>query len=122
MNQSLVTIGNAPVIYADIARTHAEQALGLSGRTSLFENAGMVFVYDEPTSPTFWMHGMKFPIDLLWSRGGVITGIEERMPADGGLALYNSPGQVDLVVEVSAGWIATNGIKDGDSLRVQWPH
>src|SRR3989344_3544600 len=47
----------------EIVDTVIAQALGLSGRPSLPENQGMLFVFDGLAIRNFWMAGMRFPLD-----------------------------------------------------------
>lgn len=39
---------------------------GLSGRISMPEDQGMLFVFDRPSRYCFWMKDMRFPIDIIW--------------------------------------------------------
>jgi len=53
-------------IKVDLALTEAQREQGLSGRQSLNENEGMLFVFDSPGNYPFWMKDMNFPIDIIW--------------------------------------------------------
>lgn len=53
-------------INLDIALTDKQKHDGLSIKSSMKENEGMLFIFDEPTLQSFWMKGMKFPIDIIW--------------------------------------------------------
>src|SRR4051812_35678814 len=57
----------------DVANTPKSRELGLSGRNSLADNKGMLFLFDEPGLPSFWMKGMKFPIDILFLNNNKIV-------------------------------------------------
>jgi uncharacterized membrane protein (UPF0127 family) len=50
----------------EVAATAAARERGLSGRERLASASGMWFVLPEAGWPGFWMHGMNFPIDLIW--------------------------------------------------------
>ena len=50
----------------DLATTPGAQAQGLSGRKSLAEGEGMLFVFPKPSKYFFWMKNMNFPIDIIW--------------------------------------------------------
>ena len=50
----------------EVAATPATRERGLSGHKRLAPNAGMWFVLPEVGSPGFWMHGMRFSLDLIW--------------------------------------------------------
>lgn len=51
---------------AEIARTPEARSRGLSGREGLGENDGLLFIFEEPGYPGFWMKDMKFAIDIIW--------------------------------------------------------
>ena len=57
---------NGVALDVEIADTRERQIQGLSGRESLGENSGMLFVYEEPGLPGIWMKDMNFPIDIVW--------------------------------------------------------
>ncbi len=54
------------VYFLDVALTDAEKEKGLSGRSSLAPDTGMLFVFDKPGTYGFWMPDMSFPIDIIW--------------------------------------------------------
>src|SRR5690349_12394377 len=60
-----ITIDNATFSVV-VAKTPEEREKGLSGRDSLAQNSGMLFVFDHPDTYTFWMKGMKFPLDMIF--------------------------------------------------------
>lgn len=57
---------NGQIFYVDLAKTAEERQLGLSGRESLAQDRGMLFVFDKPGKWGFWMKDMAFPIDIIW--------------------------------------------------------
>lgn len=118
-NLPRATVAIGGVSYeVEIAETPASQAQGLSGRASLKENEGMLFIFSGKAPQTFWMKGMRFPLDFVWIAEGVVVGITENAPADDGLLTYGSPESVDMVLEINAGEVARLGIKAGDLVTV----
>jgi uncharacterized membrane protein (UPF0127 family) len=115
-----VRIGDASV-RAEVAATPAARERGLSGRASLAEDRGMLFVYPDRAVRTFWMKGMRFPIDMIWIDRGRVTGVEANapVPAGGDLPLYRSDGPADRVLEVRAGWAGRHGVERGDAFAVE---
>lgn len=114
------TIGETKV-FLDIAKTPSEKQKGLSGRTSLAQDEGMLFVWDAPTTPGFWMKDMNFAIDIIWIREGkviAITGNAQPEPAKphSELTLYYPPEPVTHVLEVNARFVDEHGIVVGDSV------
>jgi len=89
--------------HAIFADTPAQQSLGLSRRRELPKSWAMVFTFDPPTRPVFWMKDMYFPLDILWVRDGVIHSVSENVPADNGRKKYQPEFEVDTVIEIEAG-------------------
>lgn len=59
------------------------------------------------------MNEMKFPIDIVWIRDGVVVGIDADVPSPRvgeAPATRTSPEPVDAVLEVPAGFAAEAGI------------
>jgi uncharacterized membrane protein (UPF0127 family) len=53
-------------IKVELALTDASRQQGLSGRDSLKEDEGLLFVFEDLGEHTFWMKDMNFPIDIIW--------------------------------------------------------
>ena len=53
-------------VRAEVVSTPEIRERGLSGRESLKEGTGMLFVFERPGQYGLWMKEMKFPIDILW--------------------------------------------------------
>lgn len=51
----------------EVVDTPEERVRGLSGKPSLPENKGMLFIFDEPGIHCIWMKDMNFPIDIVWA-------------------------------------------------------
>jgi uncharacterized membrane protein (UPF0127 family) len=106
-------------IKVDLALTPSEQEQGLSGRTELKENTGMLFVFPQPGKYGFWMKDMNFPIDMIW------LGEDFRVvyiKKNASPLLYPEvygPGPNDAnaeyVLEVVNGFSDKNNLKVGDS-------
>ena len=57
---------NATKIVTEVAQNSADRDKGLSGRSCIEPNHGMLFIFDKPGQYPFWMKDMKFPIDIIW--------------------------------------------------------
>lgn len=76
--QTLILDGER--IELELAETPEEMMRGLSGRASLPDGHGMLFVYPEDTVPSFWMKNMHFPIDIIWlDRNWKVIGVEKNI-------------------------------------------
>lgn len=109
-------------INVEIADTDALRERGLSGRESLGENDGVLFIFPSMGIHGFWMKDMRFPIDIVWISNGKIIGIEKDIDSQVGaqiseLRIYYPPEPVDKVLEIAAGKSDNLGIKTGDKVE-----
>ena len=105
----------------ELALTDTQKAKGLGDRDSLPAETGMLFPYDHPDRYTFWMKGMRFPLDFIWINGNYVADITPDVPiAQNGqpLAIYQPKVPADKIFEVKAGTVAEDGIKIGDSVKI----
>lgn len=80
----------------------------------------MLFVYRDRLTRTYWMKGMRFPIDIIWIDRGRVRGIERNVPVPRGyLPTYSSGGPADHVLEVPAGWAGRHVTKPGDRVVIE---
>ena len=106
---------NGVEIQLEVARTPEEQARGLSDREVLGENAGMLFIFQEPTTPSFWMKEMKFPLDIIWiGNDRRIVDISENIAPETFPQLFHPHVPAQYVLEVNAGWAKSHNISVGD--------
>jgi uncharacterized membrane protein (UPF0127 family) len=111
-------------IMLELALTSKKKVRGLSEREFLAENQGMLFIFAQPALQAFWMKGMKFPIDFIWLREGVVVGVTENVPppvagiSENEFEIYRPEVPANMVLEVNAGWAARNNIQVGDRLEI----
>lgn len=108
-----------------VVRQPEAMAQGLSGRDSIGDREGMVFVFDKPGVEAFWMKGMKFPIDIIWIRGSKIVGLDKNLPpppqgavSSASLPIYPSPDLVDKVIEVKSDMADELKLNTGDTVEI----
>ena len=105
----------------EIADSNEKRREGFSGKKSLSEGNGMVFVFEGDSRPSFWMKDMNFAIDIIWVKDEKIVGIEKNVQPEPGvseknLTLYPAPQAIDHVIEVNAGYSEKNNLEIGDSV------
>lgn len=111
------------VLAVEVVTQPASIAQGLSGRPQLGAQ-GMLFVFDQPGRPVFWMKQMLFDLDLVWINRGEIVAITANVPRpkpntpDTALPTYQSPQTVEMVLEVAAGDAANFGLTVGQQLSL----
>lgn len=108
-------------ITAEVTDTGARKQRGLSGRETLPPERGMLFLYDPPAQPGFWMPDMHFDLDIVWIREGRIVDLSLAVPheAPSPLPRYRPREDVDTVLEVVAGTAGRHGWRIGDPVRVE---
>jgi uncharacterized membrane protein (UPF0127 family) len=76
----------------------------------------MAFVYDEPSTETFWMKDTLLPLAIAFvDADGHILAIREMTPcAAEPCATYASPAPYLWAVEANSGWFSANGARVGD--------
>ncbi len=119
--RTLVRFIDAPgaaTINAEVAAKRADTARGLMYRTSLAEDAGMLFLMGPAHENVFWMQNTCIPLDMLFiDDGGTIVGILENVPI-----LNTAPRTVGVpstsVLEVNAGWSQRHGVRSGQKLMI----
>jgi uncharacterized membrane protein (UPF0127 family) len=106
---------NGRRIIVELALTPSSRTRGLSYRESLVPDRGMLFVFGAPATQRFWMHGMKFPLDMVFINGDRVVDVSANVPApDKGLpATVTSKAKADKVLEINAGKAEEWGIREG---------
>jgi uncharacterized membrane protein (UPF0127 family) len=112
-----LAIINNQKIYLEIADQPEEARQGLSGRESLPENQGMLFVFSQPGNHSFWMKEMKFNLDFVFINGSQVIDLAENIPFPQSgespqTVIANQP--FDKVLEINQGMIQKLEIKIGD--------
>ncbi|MDP3941244.1 MAG: DUF192 domain-containing protein [bacterium] len=104
-----------------VAKTEKEKETGLSGKKSLAQDTGMLFPYEQKATPTFWMRGMQFPIDIIFINDGkIVTLYKNAKPpsSDQNLSLYRPTQPIDNVLEINAGLSEKYGFNEGDAVQI----
>ena len=85
----------------------------------------MWFDLAQTREASFWMRGMRFPIDIVWvTEELVVAGVAADLPppsagtSDADLPHYSSGAPVRYVLEINAGLAADLGIGPGDRVTV----
>lgn len=121
-SDGFIFIGDHQIQF-ELADNAAEQAVGLSTKTGLESNQGMLFAFTEPNIPSFWMKNMQFPIDIIWIHQDRVVGVVSNVQPQPGvpdseLTTYFPETPVNFVLEVQAGWAEQNGLQIGQNVEV----
>lgn len=98
----------------ELADTPEKRMRGLSGRESLPENRGMLFVFPEEGIYGFWMKDMRFSIDILWlSSSGEVVHIVESVTPESYPESFTPEKAALYVLELPAGFARIHGVSLG---------
>lgn len=88
-----------------VADTPQERSKGLSGRESLPDDRGMVFIFDAPDEQCFWMKDTLIPLDMIWlDDSKTITKIEPNVqPSSYPDSFCSDKPEDKYVIELNAG-------------------
>lgn len=107
------------VIFVDVAEDNVARAQGLSGRKSLKDDQGMLFIFETLGIYKFWMKDMNFPIDIIWFDGNQkIVHIEKNVLPESYPKLFGPDEETKYVLEVVSGFSVKNDLKVGDTFRL----
>ncbi|WP_343640157.1 DUF192 domain-containing protein [Roseateles sp.] len=109
------------LIHAEVARTDEQRAIGLMARKEMAQNAGMIFVFEQPAQQCFWMRNTLIPLSAAFvADDGTIVNIVEMQPLSD--TSHCSVKPVRYVLEMNKGWFDKRGLKAGAKLRGgPWP-
>jgi hypothetical protein len=109
------------LLQVEVAATPEARSCGLSRRTSLPADQGMLFVYPEPRLLSFWMKDTQIPLSIVFlDEAGRILSIQSMVPMQVGQR-YRSPQPACYALEVNQGWFRQHEIEAGDVVRFQLP-
>jgi uncharacterized membrane protein (UPF0127 family) len=89
-----------------LERVKSAEALqhGLSGRTSMPQDQGMLFIFDHSAKHCFWMKDMHFPLDILWMDGNkTVVHVETNVQPDSYPQSFCPDQNARYVLELNAG-------------------
>ena len=90
-------------IQAEVADEPDERVRGLMNRKEIGKNKGMLFVYNYPSAPQFWMKNTLISLDILFSNyDGRIVKIFENVPSMTEKKVTAGDG-VSFVLEINSG-------------------
>lgn len=94
-----------------VAQTEEQKEQGLQNVDTLGENEGMLFIFDEPDTISFWMKDTLIPLDIIFiDEDLVVISVQQGEPGTEDAHVENN---VSYVLEVNQG----SGIKAGDELE-----
>jgi len=112
-NQSILTNGEL-VVPVEIVDDIASRVRGLSGRESLPEDSGMLFVFSELDFHGIWMKDMNFSLDIIWFDENLrVVNIKREATPESYPTVFRPTTKSLYVLEVNTGFAEKAGIKIG---------
>ena len=98
----------------EIAKTVLEKSRGLSKRSHLCSNCGMIFVYQTEGIYPFWMKDTLIPLDIIWlDKNGKVVDIKTGKPNDLTPLTNSAPAQ--YIIELNPN---VSGLKIGNFVKL----
>ena len=114
--QAWVVFGT-DTVHAEVARTYEERERGLMYREELAKGHGMIFVFPDAQTRSFWMKNTFIPLDIAYLDAELrIIDIQAMEPEN--LDSHPSALPAMFALEVPLGWFEEVGIAVGDQARI----
>jgi uncharacterized protein len=124
-NHSLYMLANITIngfnLLADVPTTNDQFQKGLDIKDHIKVNEGMLFIFKQPGKYPFWMHGMKFPIDIIWlDNDSNVVHVEHNLSPcliDLMCPTYSPERDAMYVLETKAGFSERHNVKTGSHMN-----
>lgn len=104
-------------VSVELAQTPQERAQGLMNRDHMGRFSGMLFIFEDPQSVSFWMHNTLIPLDMVFiDEHGTVTRVHENAIPGDETAIPGGAG-VLAVLEVNGGMAHTLRLTPGTQVR-----
>lgn len=111
-----VRLGNQTFVL-EVADTDSARQRGLMYRSSLPDDRGMLFVFDDEITRGFWMKNVPFALDIVFlDSGGKVVSIRQMKAFDESTTSSIYPAR--YAIELKAGVAEKAGIKAGDAVTL----
>lgn len=107
----------------EVAKTPAQQAMGLMFRDALPDNRGMYFPFGKARIARFWMNNVPVALDMVFLRGERVVAVINAPPCTTepeNCPLYGPDELVDGVIELRAGKAEELGLAVGDTIKISY--
>ena len=103
-----------------IADSPSERERGLMFVSSLDEDDGMLFVFEESGEHGFWMKNTLIPLDIIWvNENFEVVDIKTAEPCEEEpCEVYIPIEKAKYVLEVNSDWVEKNGVKVGNFVEI----
>lgn len=114
---------NNVLIKAEIADTGEKRAVGLMNRTSLDNDSGMLFIFENEGYHQFWMKDTLISLEILFiDKNLTIVQILEMEPcrtSDWQCTIYSPNQPIKYALELNVNFSKLNNVKIGDKIKIE---
>ena len=104
--------------YLEVAQTDKDRQKGLSNRTDLCRNCGMLFVFDKSDQHSFWMKDTHISLDIIWlDASGKIVKIITNAKTDSE-DIYTNDQPAKYTIELPANESLKLNLQIGDTIAI----
>ena len=117
-----VIFPNGDIYHVEVVDTQKSRTQGLSGRVSLAEHSGMLFVLEKPMKQGIWMKEMLLEIDIVWINDGVVVHIVSNAPipnVDGDTPQFDAEEIATHILELNSGDVEKLELEVGDKIILE---
>ncbi len=104
-------------VQVEVANDDASRTRGLMGRTSMSEDQGMLFIFEDTDVRSFWMVNTPLSLDIIFVGEDMSIVKIHQSTTPYSDASLESGAPAKYVVETNAGYCARHGIVEGDKIR-----
>lgn len=102
-----------------VVDTATAREKGLSGRSRIKKNQGMLFKYSEAGEYCIWMKDMKFNIDVVWiDKSNKVVAIKENLAPESFPEVFCPNSDSVYILEIPAGAISEHNITVGNQVSI----
>lgn len=111
-----VRINGVPLV-VEIADSQEKRIQGLSGRSSLPSDRGLLFIYEKPDYYSIWMKEMNFPLDIIWiNKERRIVDLAKDVKPETFPQAFTPQTPALYILETNSGFCEKNKIMIGDAV------
>lgn len=114
-----ISVASKDCIHLQLAATDASRQNGLSGKDSMSDTEGMLFVFDGAGKQCMWMKDMKFSLDMVWvDQNKTITHLEKNVSPNSYPESFCGGDRDKYVVELNTGIVERANLFVGKKLNI----
>ncbi|XOD68960.1 MAG: DUF192 domain-containing protein [Flavobacteriales bacterium AspAUS03] len=104
----------------ELATSEQKRVQGLMHRSSMQEDQGMLFIFDEPKPQSFWMKDTRIPLDIIYiDSDSTVINTAKNVPPMIETGVPQSKKPAKFVLEINGGMANQWGVKEGIT-KINW--